>query len=396
MTAPPPPLTGVRVLDLTTFLSGPYATQILADLGADVVKVEPPAGDSSRAIPPHFVDRDSAYYLGVNRNKRSVVANLKTPDGVQLLGELARVADVVIENYRPGVLARLGLTYHELRPHNPGVVWCSISGFGQDGPYRDRPAYDMIVQAMSGGMSLTGLPDGPPVRSGIPLGDLAAGMYAVIGIGAALHQRAQTGVGRALDISMLDCQISMLSYQGAYHLLAGVTPGRQGRGHDSIPTYRAFTAADGVDLVVTANTDGMWRALCGVLDRAELLDDPRFADAAGRQAHRAELEPLLEKSFTTRPAAEWLDRLHAAAVPAAPVHTVPEALADPHVRHRDMVVDLPADGDLPALQLLGNPVKFTDGGREAAPARPPRLGEHAAEVLRDWLGTGNVGEGEAS
>ncbi|MFI6284449.1 CaiB/BaiF CoA transferase family protein [Streptomyces sp. NPDC051018] len=381
-----PPLTGLRVLDLTTFLSGPYATQILADLGADVVKVEPPAGDSSRAIPPHFIDGDSAYYLSVNRNKRSVVLDLKTPEGGSRLRELADVADIVIENFRPGVLDRLGLDYDGLSATNPGVIWCSISGFGQDGPYRQRPAYDMIVQALSGGMSLTGLPDGPPVRSGIPLGDLSAGMYAVIGVLSALHQRGPGGRGRRLDISMLDCQISMLSYQGVYHLLAGVTPGRQGRAHDSIPTYRAFTAADGVDVMVTANTEGMWRGLCEVLGVPELLDDPRFTDGGARQANREELGPLLEKAFAARPAADWLPDLHAARVPAAPVNAVPDALADPQVRHRQMVIDVPEDAGRPPLQLLGNPVKFADGGRDRDVTRPPRLGEHGDDVVRDWLG----------
>lgn len=387
---PGPPLAGLRVLDLTTFLSGPYATQILADLGADVVKVEPPTGDSSRAIPPHFIDGESAYFLSVNRNKRSVVADLKTSEGRRLLGELADVADIVIENYRPGVLDRLGLRYDDLAARHPTVVWCSISGFGQDGPYRERPAYDMVVQALSGGMSLTGLPDGPPVRSGIPIGDLSAGMYAVIGILAALRQRAVTGLGRRLDISMLDCQISMLSYQGVYHLLAGTMPGRQGRAHDSIPTYRAFTAGDGVDLMVTANTEGMWRGLCDVVGRPELTTDPRFADGARRQANRAALAPLLEEAFAARSAADWLSLLHAAEVPAAPVNTVAAALADPQVSHRHMVVEAatgdPDSADRRRLRLLGNPVKFADGGTDTGFRRPPLLGEHGAEVVRDWLG----------
>lgn len=381
MTRPGPPLAGLKVVDLTTFLSGPYGTQILADLGADVVKVEPPSGDSSRAIPPHFVEGDSAYFHSINRNKRSVVLDLKTAEGRNLLRRLAAAADVVIENFRPGVLSRLGLDYDELAERNPGVVWCSISGFGQDGPYRERPAYDMIVQALSGGMSLTGLPDGPPVRSGIPLGDLAAGMYAVIGTLAALNDRTRSGTGRKLDISMLDCQISMLSYQGVYHLLAGVTPGRQGRAHDSIPTYRAFTAGDGVDVMVTANTDGMWAGLCQVLDIPDLVHDPRFADSTSRQANRDDLVPLLEKAFAARPAAEWLAELHEARVPAAPVNTVAEALADPQVRHREMVVPVPGT----PLRLLGNPVKFADRGHDRGFQRPPRLGEHHDEVLRDWL-----------
>jgi CoA:oxalate CoA-transferase len=381
-------LDGLRVVDLTTFLSGPYGTQILADLGADVVKIEPPAGDSSRGVPPYIVDGDSAYFHAINRGKRSVVADLKTAEGADLVRALADRADVLVENYRPGVLARLGITYEDVAARNPGIVWCSISGFGQDGPYRDRPAYDMIVQAMSGGMSLTGEPDGPPVRSGIPLGDLTAGLYAVIGILGALNLRDRTGRGDQVDVAMLDCQISMLSYQGVYHLLAGAQPGRQGRGHDSIPTYRAFTAADGVDVMVTANTERMWVELCTVLGLPELPADPRFATAAARQANRAELGPLLEKAFRERTAATWMPLLHAARIPAAPVNTVAEALADPQVRERGMVLDLPADDDRPALRLLGNPVKFART-EQPLPRRPPRLGEHLGEVIADWLGRTN-------
>ena len=377
------PLAGIRVVDLTTFLSGPYATQILADLGADVVKIEPPAGDSSRHIPPHFIDGDSAYFHSANRNKRSVVADLKDEDGRKLLRSLLAVADVIVENYRPEVLARLGFTPEQTA--NPGLIWCSISGFGQDGPYRDRPAYDMIVQALSGGMSLTGMPGGPAVRSGIPLGDLSAGMYAVIGILGALHQRADTGIGRRLDISMLDCQISMLSYQAAYHLLAGASPGRQGRAHDSIPTYRAFTAGDDVELVVTANTERMWQGLCRVLKLTGLPDDPRFRDGGLRQAHRDELEPLLEAAFRAAPAEHWLKLLQEAGVPAAPINTVAAALADPQVRHRGMVREIPRPGADP-MPVVGNPVRFSDGGADAEFRPPPRLGGDLVSVLADWLG----------
>lgn len=382
------PLSGLRVLDLTAFLSGPYATQVMADLGADVVKLEPPAGDASRAIPPHFVGADSAYYLSVNRNKRSIVVDLRQDDGRRLLNELAEVADVVIENFRPGVMDRLGLSYQELSARRPEVVWCSVSGFGATGPYRDRPAYDMIVQALSGGMSMTGNGGHPPVRSGIPIGDLSAGMFAVIGVLSAVYQRQATGRGRFVDISMLDCQISMLTYQGVYHLLAGAEPGRQGRGHDSIPTYRAFTGSDDVDVLVTAITETMWRSLCDVLEVPELLDDPRFVDGHARQAHREQLWPLLEKAFARRPGSEWLQLLQDAGIPAAPVNRVADALADVQVRHRDMVVvteqDEESDDEEP-LRLIGDPVKF-GGGSDHPYRRPPRLGQDVEAVLRDWLG----------
>lgn len=379
-----PPLRGVRVLDLTTFLSGPYATQILADLGADVVKLEPPAGDSSRSLPPHYVDGESAYFLSINRNKRSISADLKTEQGKDLLLRLAERADILIENFRPGVIERLGLSYEHLISVNPQIVWCSISGFGQSGPYRDRPAYDMIVQALSGGMSLTGEPDGPPVRSGIPVGDLAAGMYAVIGALSALHQRQKTGHGRQIDISMLDCQLSMLTYQAAYHLLADVDPGRQGRAHDSIPTYRAFTAADGVDVMVTANTDQMWRAFCGILHLRHLVDDPLFVDGDARQKHRDQLSPLLEHAFAQQDSSTLLAQLHAAGVPAAPVQTVRQALTDPQVRHRKMVINIPAQNEGPPLNLVRTPVMLD--GPAPSPRRPPKLDENRDQILREWLG----------
>lgn len=382
MTPLAPPLAGIRVLDLTTFLSGPFGTQTLADLGADVIKVESPGGDSSRTIPPHYVDGHSAYFLSVNRSKRSVVADLKTDGGRTLVCELAEKADVLIENYRPGVIDRLGVSYEQLREKNPGLVWASISGFGQDGPYRDRPAYDMIVQALSGGMSLTGEPDGPPVRSGLAIGDIAAGMYAAIGISSALVQRAGNGQGRKIDISMLDCQVAMLSYQAAYHLLADVDPGRQGRAHDSIPTYRAFTTADG-DVIVTANTEGMWQSLCRVLDLPGLIDDPRFADADARQAHRAELGPLLEEAFLSRTSADVLDDLIQNNVPAARVQSVREALRDPQVVHREMVIDIPGDGEHKDLRATGNPIKFEGTGTDYR--WPPQLGEHQQEVIEEWL-----------
>ncbi|MEP9349453.1 CoA transferase [Xanthobacter sp. KR7-225] len=377
------PLRHLKVLDLTQFLSGPYATQILGDLGAEVIKVEAPEGDMTRRLPPYFVGEDSAYYLSVNRNKKSLAVDLKSEAGRALVRDLARACDVVVENFRPGVLDRLGLSYAKLSAEKPDLVWCSISGFGQDGPYRDRPAYDMIVQAMSGGMSLTGDEDGPSVRSGIPLGDIAAGMYGVIGILAALADRDRSGRGRAVDVAMLDCQIAMLSYQAAYFLASGHVPGRQGRGHDSIPTYRAFACADGADVVITANTERMWQALCGVLGRPELADDPRFSVNARRYENRLALWEIVEAVFRSRPATEWVDALVAAEIPAAAVNTLDRSLSDPHVRHRRMVVEAQGpDGE--ALRVAGNPVKFLDEV-EPAPHFPPRLGADEEDVLARLL-----------
>ncbi|MGF6651800.1 crotonobetainyl-CoA:carnitine CoA-transferase CaiB-like acyl-CoA transferase [Paraburkholderia youngii] len=245
---------GLRVIDMTLFLSGPYATQVLGDLGAEVLKIEPLTGDNTRVLPPNFIGEDSAYYHSCNRNKRSIALDYRTSEGVKLLEELVAKSDVFIENLKPGAMARSGITYERLKEINPRLIYCSISGFGQDGPYAERPAYDMVVQAMSGGMSLTGERDGKPVRAGIPLADISAGLYAVIGILAALLRCEETGQGEYLDISMLDCQVAMLSYQAAYYLASGKVPGTQGREHESIPSYRAFTARDGMEVVVTANT----------------------------------------------------------------------------------------------------------------------------------------------
>ena len=378
------PLSRVRVLDLTQFLSGPYASQILGDLGAEVIKVESPDGDMTRRLPPHFVGTESAYYLSVNRNKRSLALDLKSEAGRALARDLALSCDIVIENFRPGILKRLGLSYEEIAAKKPAIVWCSISGFGQDGPYRDRPAYDMIVQAMSGGMSLTGEPDGPPVRSGIPLGDLAAGMYGVIGILAALADCRATGRGRLVDVGMLDCQVAMLSYQAAYHLASGEIPDRQGRGHDSIPTYRAFTCGDGADIVITANTERMWANLCRVLGRSDLAEEERFRTNERRYANRAALWEILDAAFAAKPAAAWVDDLLAAEVPAAVVNTLDRSLGDPQVAHRNMVLRLAGPAG-EQLRVAGNPIKFA-GEAEVAHRYPPQLGADNRAVLSSVLG----------
>lgn len=376
------PLEGVTVLDLTTFLSGPFATQILADLGAEVIKLEAPDGDSSRAIPPHFVDDDSVYFLANNRGKSSIIVDLKTPEGQDLARRLVASVDVVVENFRPGVAARVGLDPDLLCGEHPDLVWASISGFGQTGPWKDRPAYDMVVQALGGVMSLTGEPGRPAVRSGIPVGDLVAGMYATIGIVSALQSRTSGHCGRRLDISMLDSQLAMLSYQGAYALHSGETPGPQGRAHDSIPTYRSFTAGDGRELVVTANTPAMWEGLCQVLGLPELPSDPDFVDASGRLTHRDRLWPLLEAAFLAASADEWVERLLAQGVPVALIRTVPEALEDADRSGRGMVLEL-AEGER-RVRVVGDPIRYP--GRREERTFPPRLGEHTETVLRERLG----------
>lgn len=380
----PGPLSHLRVLDLTQFLSGPYATQILGDLGAEIIKVESPEGEMTRRLPPHFVGAQSAYYLSVNRNKRSLAVDMKNEAGRALIRDLAAACDIVVENFRPGVLKRLGLSYDDIAARKPDIIWCAISGFGQDGPYRDRPAYDMIVQAMSGAMSLTGEPDGPPVRSGIPLGDIAAGMYGVIGILAAVSEREHSGRGKLIDVSMLDCQVAMLSYQAAYCLASGEAPDRQGRGHDSIPTYRAFTCGDGIDVVITANTERMWSGLCGALGRPDLVADERFRSNEQRYANREVLWEILEACFRSKPSDVWINDLVAAEVPAAIVNTLDRSLSDPQVLHRNMVLAIDGpDGE--TLRVAGNPIKFT-GEPEPNYCYPPALGAGNRAVLSRVLG----------
>jgi CoA:oxalate CoA-transferase len=378
------PLAGLRVIDLTQFLSGPYCTQMLADLGAQVIKVESPQGDLSRVIPPNFVGNDSVYYISINRNKQSVVVDMKLPAGVDIVRKLILASDIVVENFRPGVLDRLGIKASELRAERQSLIWCSISGFGQTGPYRDKPAYDMIVQALSGGMSLTGEPGRPAVRAGIPIGDVAAGMYGATAILAALHRRGVTGHGDTIDISMLDCQAAMLCYQAAYYLHSGKIPARQGSGHDSIPTYRSFATADGTEIVITANTERMWQGLCNVLGLRQLIEEPRFKTNRERYQSRAELWPILEAAFRTRTSVEWVPLLEKESIPVGVVNTLDRVMADPQIESRRMITEV-ADTDGRLARVMGNPMVFAQA--EAVPASfPPRLGENTDKVLRDLLG----------
>ena len=384
MARPDGPLSRLLVLDLTQFLAGPYAAQIFGDLGARVIKIEPPGGEMARAVAPHFVKGESAYYLAVNRNKESLAIDLKTDRGRGIILDLARRADVVLENYRPGVAARLGLGYETLKAANPKIIVCAISGFGQTGPYRDRLAYDIVAQAMSGGMSMTGELGGRPVRAGIPFGDLSAGLYAVIGALAAMERVRQDGVGAYIDVAMLDCQVSMLVYQAVYHFLAGEVPGPQGREHPSFPAYRAFRCADGIEIVVAATTERMWSGLCAALGCGELPVDPRFRLNEDRLRYRAELVPILEAAVAKIPSDDLLTKLAAAQVPAGPINTLDRALTDPQVRHRDMVVEL-TDGDGDSIKVAGTPLKFA-GRSSREHAYPHRLGADTAEILREFLG----------
>jgi len=298
---------------------------------------------------------------------------------------LIEKADVVVENYRPGVLSRLNLDPQELCNANPRLIWASISGFGQSSPWRDRPAYDMIVQAEAGVMSMTGEPDRPSVRLGIPAGDTVAGLYATIAINAALADRERSGKGRLIDVAMLDCQLSMLSYQSAYSLIAGVTPGPQGARHDSIPTYRAFMTKDGRQIVITANTQRMWEALCQALELQSLADDERFSTDQLRLRNRMQLWDILEPAFLLRDAKDWLPILEKADVPVSLIKTVPEALADARTSGRNMVTEL-EDPSGRKIEVVGNPIKI-EGEKGIPNSYPPELGEDLQSVLEDWLGS---------
>jgi crotonobetainyl-CoA:carnitine CoA-transferase CaiB-like acyl-CoA transferase len=371
---------GVRVLDLSRMLAGPYGSMLLGDLGAEVVKVEEPdGGDPMRVMgPPFLAGGESAYFLSINRNKKSIALDLARPAGRDVFLDLAAHADVVWENFRPGVMERLGLGYEQLAAINPALVMCSISAYGQDGPYRHWPAFDLALQAMGGGMSITGEEGGRPVRMGLPIGDLAGGMFGAFAVAGALFRRARTGRGACIDLSLLDGQVSLLTYIAQYFWADGRVPRPMGSGHASVVPYQALATRDG-HLIVAVFAEKFWGGFCRAVEQPGWERDPRFATNRDRLAHRATLMPLVEAAFRERTTEDWLARLHAAGVPAAPILDVDRVLADPQVRHRRMVVDVehPGHGRVPTL---GTPIKV-DGTLEGPLAPPPRLGEHTDEIL---------------
>jgi crotonobetainyl-CoA:carnitine CoA-transferase CaiB-like acyl-CoA transferase len=374
---------GVRVLDLSRMLAGPYGSMLLADMGASVIKIEElGGGDPMRAMgPPFLPDDESAYFLAVNRNKKSVALDLTKPAGRDVFLDLVAQADVVWENFRPGVMDRLGLGYAALSSVNPGVVMCSISGYGQDGPYRDWPAFDLALQAMGGAMSITGEVGSQPVRMGLPMGDLAGGLFAALSAAGALLRRARTGRGAHIDLSLLDCQVSLLSYLAQYFWTDGVVPRPMGSAHTSVVPYGAVRTRDGH--VILAVFERFWPGFCRAAGHAEWIADARFATNADRVAHREAVMSLIEATFATRTTAEWLERLQAEGVPAAPIQTVDRVLSDPQVRHRGMVVELEHER-LGPIPTLGTPIKVA-GASAFTVAPPPRLGEHTGEVLATLL-----------
>jgi crotonobetainyl-CoA:carnitine CoA-transferase CaiB-like acyl-CoA transferase len=382
-TPPPPsgPLAGLRVLDLSRILSGPFATMMFADLGADVVKLENPStGDDTREWAPPYQGDQSAYFLSVNRNKRGIAVDLKSEQGRDIALRLADHADVVVENFRPGTAARLGLGYDQLSARNPRLIYASISGFGQTGPYASQPGYDAIAQALGGLMSVTGETDGEPVRVGNSAADIGAAMWAAIGILAALHARDTTGHGDWIDISLLDGQIAWLTYLAGGYFATGEVPRRYGSAHPSIVPYQALRTGDG-HLMVAVGNDTQWQHFAPLLGLPELLDDPRFATNPDRVVNRAELIPIIEAALAARGSAEWAEALSRVGIPAGAINTIDKALVHPQVQARDMVqtVEHPSAG---TLRMTGSPIKLSHH-QTAVPRPPPLLGEHTDEVLRE-------------
>lgn len=383
----PGPLSGLRVLDLTRVLAGPLATQFLGDLGAEVIKVEPPGtGDETRGFAP-FIGGESHYFVGLNRGKRSLVLDLRDPEGAAILKRLAAVSDVLVENFRPGVMDRLGLGAAVLMEENPRLIYCAISGFGQDGPLRDKPSFDIVTQALTGVLSVNGQEGAPPVKLGLPVGDMSGGIFGAIAILAALHERHETGRGRLIDVSLYDGTMSLLGYLAQLAVVTGRDPVPMGSRHPSVVPYDGFPAKDGT-IIIACLADRFWPRLCEALDCPEMGADPRYATMALRRERRAEIEPRIAAITVTRTVAEWEERLAAHDVPHAPVLGVSAALAHPHAAARGMVQQVrhPTAG---LLRLLGRPIKFP--GAEQPPLRPPPLlNEHGETVLREVLGLGDA------
>jgi crotonobetainyl-CoA:carnitine CoA-transferase CaiB-like acyl-CoA transferase len=396
-------LDGIRILDLSRVLAGPWCTQTLADLGADVIKIErPQVGDDTRGWGPPFLKgsdgtdtRDAAYYLGTNRNKRSVTCDIATPEGQDLIRQLVLVCDVFIENFKVGDMARYGLDYPTLSKLNPKLVYCSVTGFGQTGPYRERAGYDYAIQGIGGLMSITGERDdlgGGPQKVGVAVADLFTGMYATVAILAALRHAEKTGGGQCIDMALLDTQVAMLANLGANYLVSGQhegkVPGRAGNAHQNIVPYQVFEVAPATDgskehIILAVGNDGQYAKFCAVANRPDLCTDPRFMKNADRVRHRAILVPLLEDVLRTRSKTDWLNALETAKVPCGAINNLAEVFSDPHVRSRDMVTTWqhPASGP---VELVASPMKLSETPvRSELP--PPLLGEHTQSVLRDLL-----------
>jgi crotonobetainyl-CoA:carnitine CoA-transferase CaiB-like acyl-CoA transferase len=380
----PAPLSSLLVVDLTRVLSGPYCTMLLADMGARVIKVEQPGrGDDTRGWGPPFVEGESAYFLSINRNKQSLALDLKQPGARTVLDALLDRADVVVENFRPGTMERLGLGYEQVTATRPRLIYCSISGFGQTGPRRDEPGYDAVVQAEGGLMSITGPSDGPPYRLGVAISDIVAGMFAAQGITLALYARERTGRGQRVDIGMLDTTAALLTYQAAIYFATGHAPGRLGNRHPTIVPYETFAASDG-DFVVAVGNDEQWKRFCEVLELTSMGSNPMFATNRARVEHYDVIRPVLAHALETRTRGEWVAMLKKAGVPCGSVRDIGEVLQDAQIDARGMVATV-EHARAGALRLLGVPIKLSDTPG-AVETPPPILGEHTRAILEGDLG----------
>jgi len=387
------PLKGTRILDLSRILAGPWCTQLLADLGAEVIKVERRGtGDDTREWGPPFIRSaegergDSAYFLGTNRGKKSVTIDLGTPAGQELVRSLARHADVLIENYKFGDMQRYGIDYDRVAAINPRIVYCSITGFGQTGPYRERAGYDFMIQAMGGLMSVTGerddAPGGGPQKCGVPIADIMTGMYASLAIVSALRERDASGQGQHIDMSLLDTQVAWLANHALNYLVSGQVPRRWGNAHPNLAPYQAFATQDS-HIVLAIGNQGQFRRFCELAGLA-IADDPRFIDNKARLANRDALVALIAAAMKTRTTAQWMQELEREGVPCGPINTIDEVFADEHVRHRGLRFDLP-HAHAPSVPQVANPIRFSRTDIEYG-LPPPVLGQHTEDVLRDWLG----------
>jgi crotonobetainyl-CoA:carnitine CoA-transferase CaiB-like acyl-CoA transferase len=388
------PLSGLRVLDLSRILAGPSCTQILGDLGADVIKIERPgAGDDTRGWGPPFLPAgadgaahgDSAYFLSTNRNKRSLTVDISAPEGLAIVRELAQGSDVLIENFKVGDLDRRGLGWEAMHAIAPRLVYCSVTGFGQTGPYASQAGYDFIIQGMGGLMSLTGEPEGAPMKVGVPISDIMAGMYATVAILAALRERDATGLGRRIDISLLDCQVAWLYNQVSNYLVSGRVPVRHGNAHPNIVPYETIQTSDG-HINLGVGNDGQFRRLCALIGLPKLAADARFERNADRLENRETLLGQIRPAFRTRTSAEWISACNDAGIPCGPIYSVPEMIEDAHVQARGLVQETahPGQPDKP-IRLMRSPLRI-EGHDLGIRRAPPTLGEHTEEVLAEVLG----------
>ncbi|MCK5011716.1 MAG: CoA transferase [Deltaproteobacteria bacterium] len=374
-------LEGIKVLDLSRALAGPYCTMMLADMGAEVIKLEMPGrGDDSRSWGPPFVEGESAYFMSINRNKKSITLNMKSDKSTEIVHKLIKQSDVLVENFRPGAMERLGLGYEQVKAMNPRIIYCSISGFGQDGPYRMLPGFDQVLQGMGGLMSITGELGGPPIKVGVAIADISGGMFASNGILVALYNREKTGKGQMVDVSLLDSQVAWLTYRAGAYFASGEVPQPMGSGHPVIVPYQAFKAKD-VFINIAVGNDQLWERFCKAVSLENVMNDPKFATNAKRVENREEIVKIISDLIVTKDGEEWLKILTDAGIPCGPIYTVDKIFADPQVLHREMVKELdhPKAGK---VKVTGIPIKLSDTPGEVETA-PPVLGQHTQEVLTE-------------